>query len=136
MRLGVITALVDLDTFARWPTKFTAKSTSGLGKLTRPNTPACFVPSHEVPKMIDLQKRAQLLRFAQLIMAATIVSGTVVGALASSYPTRAVTIVVPFAAGTVTDTVARLMAEHLRETFGQPFIVENKGGRERDDRRN
>lgn len=41
--------------------------------------------------MIDLQKRAQLLRFAQLIMAATIFGGAAVDALASSYPTRAVT---------------------------------------------
>lgn len=78
--------------------------------------------------MIDLQKRAQFLRFAQVIMAAIIFDGTVVDALASSYPTRAVTIVVPFGAGTATDTVARLMAEHLRETLGQPFIVENKAG--------
>jgi tripartite-type tricarboxylate transporter receptor subunit TctC len=79
--------------------------------------------------MVDLQKRAKLLRFAQVvIMAATIFDGAVVDALASSYPTRVVTIVVPFGAGTVTDTVARLMAEHLRETLGQSFIIENKAG--------
>jgi tripartite-type tricarboxylate transporter receptor subunit TctC len=78
--------------------------------------------------MFDLQKRAQLLRLAQVIIAATILGGTGIEALAADYPTRTVTIVVPFGAGTVTDTVARLMAEHLRETFGYPFIVENKGG--------
>jgi tripartite-type tricarboxylate transporter receptor subunit TctC len=89
---------------------------------------ASFVPCHEVTEMVNLQKRALLLRFAQAIMAATIFDGTVVAALPSSYPTRVVTIIVPFAAGTVTDTVARLMAEHLREALGQSFIVENKAG--------
>ncbi len=44
------------------------------------------------------------------------------------WPTRRVTIVVPFAAGSNTDACARLLAELLREIHGQPFIVENRGG--------
>lgn len=50
------------------------------------------------------------------------------GALAAPYPTRPVTIVVGFSAGGNADLVARLMAQRLSETLGQPFIVENKGG--------
>src|SRR5208283_4708190 len=41
---------------------------------------------------------------------------------------RAVKIVVPYAAGGNTDIIARIIAERLTTAFGQPFIVENKGG--------
>jgi tripartite-type tricarboxylate transporter receptor subunit TctC len=44
------------------------------------------------------------------------------------YPTRAVTIIVPFTAGGGLDTVARLVADGLRERLRQPFVVENRAG--------
>jgi len=44
------------------------------------------------------------------------------------YPSRAITIVVPLAAGSGMDTIARLYAEKLSEAFGKPVIVENKPG--------
>jgi tripartite-type tricarboxylate transporter receptor subunit TctC len=44
------------------------------------------------------------------------------------YPTRAVTMVVPFAAGSPVDMVGRLMADHMRVVLGQPVIVENVAG--------
>jgi tripartite-type tricarboxylate transporter receptor subunit TctC len=47
---------------------------------------------------------------------------------ADPYPTRAVTILTPFAAGSVTDAAARLVAQSLSEALGQPFIVENRAG--------
>jgi tripartite-type tricarboxylate transporter receptor subunit TctC len=49
-------------------------------------------------------------------------------ARAQAYPTRQVTIVVPFAAGGPTDTIARIMAEGMRASLGQPVIVENVAG--------
>jgi tripartite-type tricarboxylate transporter receptor subunit TctC len=49
-------------------------------------------------------------------------------ALAQSYPTRPITIIVPFAAGGGTDIVARLLAEQMRGSLGQPLIVENVAG--------
>jgi tripartite-type tricarboxylate transporter receptor subunit TctC len=54
----------------------------------------------------------------------------IVPALASaqSFPSKAVKIVVPFAAGGTTDVVARLLAQKLTEAWGQSVIVENKAG--------
>jgi len=47
---------------------------------------------------------------------------------AADWPIRAVTIVVPYAAGGNTDTMARIVAERLSQKLGQPFIVENIAG--------
>ncbi len=47
---------------------------------------------------------------------------------AASYPSRNVTLVVPLAAGTGMDTVARLYAERLAQSLGKPVIVENRPG--------
>ncbi len=47
---------------------------------------------------------------------------------AQSYPSRTVTIVVPFPAGGSVDGVARILAQKLNETVGQHFIVENRAG--------
>lgn len=49
-------------------------------------------------------------------------------AFADTWPSRPVTIVVPFPAGASTDVVARLLAERLRSELGQGFVVENKIG--------
>jgi tripartite-type tricarboxylate transporter receptor subunit TctC len=47
---------------------------------------------------------------------------------AQSYPSRPITIIVPFAAGGPTDTLARILGEHMRASLGQPVIVENVTG--------
>ncbi|HEY2135874.1 MAG TPA: tripartite tricarboxylate transporter substrate binding protein, partial [Xanthobacteraceae bacterium] len=44
------------------------------------------------------------------------------------WPTRPVTMVIPFAAGGPTDLLGRVMAAHMSEYFGQPVVVENMGG--------
>lgn len=51
-----------------------------------------------------------------------------VSASAETYPDRTITMVVPFAAGGPTDTVARLVAESMSKDLGQQIIVENVGG--------
>jgi tripartite-type tricarboxylate transporter receptor subunit TctC len=50
------------------------------------------------------------------------------GAAAQGYPSRNVTLVVPFAAGGPTDVIARTLAQHLQKTLGQPVVVENQAG--------
>ena len=49
-------------------------------------------------------------------------------ALAQAYPTKPVKIIVAFTAGSATDILARVVAEQLTRSMGQPFVVENKPG--------
>ena len=46
----------------------------------------------------------------------------------AAWPAKTVRFIVPFAAGGGTDTVSRLVCDQLARTFGQQFVVENKGG--------
>src|SRR4051812_34426192 len=49
-------------------------------------------------------------------------------AAAQSYPSRPITMIVPLASGGSTDVIARIMAEGMRASLGQPLIVENTTG--------
>lgn len=60
--------------------------------------------------------------------AAAAFSAMAFAANAQTYPDRTITVVVPFAAGGPTDTVARLVAEAMSKDLGQQVIVENVGG--------
>lgn len=52
----------------------------------------------------------------------------IAGAQAQSYPTRPITFIVPFPAGGPTDTVGRIMGDHMSKTLGQTVIIENVTG--------
>ncbi len=54
--------------------------------------------------------------------------GMMHSAAAQPYPSRPVTLVVPFAAGGPTDVLARIIVEPMRAALGQPVIIENVGG--------
>jgi tripartite-type tricarboxylate transporter receptor subunit TctC len=47
---------------------------------------------------------------------------------AQTYPSRPITLVVPFPPGGSTDAAARIMAERMRATLGQSVVIENVGG--------
>src|SRR5262245_19242299 len=47
---------------------------------------------------------------------------------ALDYPTRAITLVVPYAAGGGNDAMARIVADHMTRTLGQQIVIENRGG--------
>src|SRR5258708_39007925 len=49
-------------------------------------------------------------------------------ARAQTWPSRQITLIVPFPPGGSTDVVARIMAERMRALLGQPVIIENVGG--------
>jgi len=65
--------------------------------------------------------------FAAAAVAATLALGSSLAA-AQGYPTKPVTLVVPFAAGGPTDIVARTLAAAMTKTLGQSVVVENKTG--------
>src|SRR5437588_9849433 len=60
--------------------------------------------------------------------ASTAILGSIGGAAAQVYPSRPITMIVPFPAGGPTDTIGRIMAEGMRVRLGQSVIVENVGG--------
>jgi tripartite-type tricarboxylate transporter receptor subunit TctC len=66
----------------------------------------------------------------RLVAAAALaaVLGLTCPAIAQDYPTRPITVVVPFPAGGPTDTLARILGERMRASLGQPFIIENVTG--------
>ncbi|HEX2216399.1 MAG TPA: tripartite tricarboxylate transporter substrate-binding protein [Xanthobacteraceae bacterium] len=65
---------------------------------------------------------------SKLLFATLIVLASAAGANAQSYPTRSVTLIVPFAAGGPADITGRIVAEQFSRLLGQQFVVENVGG--------
>jgi tripartite-type tricarboxylate transporter receptor subunit TctC len=65
--------------------------------------------------------------FMTIVVAASIAAGSNAGAQ-PNFPSRQITIVVPFAPGGPTDVIARTIAEHMRTSLGQPVIIENQAG--------
>src|SRR5215831_3944089 len=66
-----------------------------------------------------------IVRKAALLAAIALVSSA---SAQGTYPNRQITIVVGFSAGGSTDIVARLVAEEMRRSWGQPVVVDNKPG--------
>lgn len=62
-----------------------------------------------------------------MLAAASLVTASA-PALAQTYPTRAITWVVPFTPGGVTDTTSRAISKKMGEVLGQTFVVENRPG--------
>ncbi len=63
-----------------------------------------------------------------LVLALVISLATTANTAAQDYPSRPVTMVVPFPAGGSTDAIARVMAEAMKDSLGQRVVIENIGG--------
>ena len=67
-------------------------------------------------------------KHGRLLAALVVVLGNIASASAQSYPSRPITVVVPFPAGGGSDLIARIVVERMRTSLGQPLIVENAAG--------
>src|SRR2546422_7785310 len=69
--------------------------------------------------------RRQLLHLAAAALASLAVPAT---ASAQAYPTRPIQVIVPFAGGSASDVVMRILLDRMAKSIGQPFIVDNRPG--------
>ena len=67
-----------------------------------------------------------MFNLSRVLVAISMVFSSLV--FADGYPSRPVKVIVPFAPGSASDTVARTVADKLTIAMGQPFIVENRAG--------
>src|SRR4051812_8942421 len=63
-----------------------------------------------------------------MVLAMCELGGMPLVAHGQSYPTRSITVVVPFPAGGPSDVVARIVTEHMGRTLGEQMVIENVGG--------
>ncbi|MGO4264150.1 tripartite tricarboxylate transporter substrate-binding protein, partial [Lysobacter sp. TAB13] len=64
----------------------------------------------------------------RLALAGLLALGLAAPAAAQGFPTKPLTLIVPFAAGGPSDVIARLLADHMGRTLGQQVVVENIAG--------
>ena len=113
--------------FRRHKTKFdfaTSRNTDNIYSIDRP-------PSHELSSGECRLKIAGLInrrRFAALAGTVALAPTVSRRAFAQPWPTRPVHIVVPYAPGGSTDTVARITGDRLSTIWGQQAVIENKPG--------
>ena len=67
-------------------------------------------------------------RFLHLVASAAVVPSSLRMALADAYPSRPITAVIPFAGGSASDVVSRIMFDRMAKSMGQPIVVENRPG--------
>jgi len=70
----------------------------------------------------------QAVQVSLAVVAAGVVSALATIAAAQNYPTRPITLVVPFPPGGSTTIVARIVTDRMADAIGQQFVVDNRGG--------
>lgn len=119
----------------------TALPPDGAGSLTSKSGNRCYnAPAsekgtpcsdnkntrHEIQLIMKLNTLTKLALACAALGMGLIQQST--SSFAADWPTRPVTVVVPFSAGGITDTMARIMSSYLSTKFGQPFVVDNRDG--------
>ena len=66
--------------------------------------------------------------FRRIFLAAGLVTAAGLAVAQAAYPTKPITMIVPFPPGGLADTVGRPVAEAMARDLGQPVVIENKGG--------
>ena len=75
-----------------------------------------------------VSKRVSKALQVALVMFSSLLAQTVCAQSSSAYPERPVRLLVGFQAGAATDTLARILGQHLSERLKQTFVIENKPG--------
>ena len=68
------------------------------------------------------------MKAVSIAVALAAVLGSCTGSHAEPFPSRPLTLIVPFPAGGPTDTLARILTERMRVALGQPIVIENVTG--------
>ena len=75
-----------------------------------------------------MKKTRQKTKLASLLFTLAATFASVAAVHAQTYPSRPITMIVPFAAGGTSDVIARVVAEQMSAALGQPIVIENVGG--------
>ena len=67
-------------------------------------------------------------RLSVILVAVAVLSLGGTPSQAQDWPGRPVRMIVPYGPGGITDVIARLVADRFAKAFGQPFVVDNRGG--------
>ncbi len=78
--------------------------------------------------MMPYQSIVALIKRAAQVATLLVLAAAATPGFAQTYPTKAIKFVVPFPAGSATDSVGRIVAQAMGEAFGQAVTVENKAG--------
>ena len=72
--------------------------------------------------------KTRILTLLQIMVAMTVVAVGIARAQVKDYPTRPIQVIVPFAGGSASDVVTRIMLQEMSKSLGQNFVVDNRPG--------
>jgi tripartite-type tricarboxylate transporter receptor subunit TctC len=72
--------------------------------------------------------KTRILTLLQIVVAMTVIAVGIARAQVKDYPTRPIQVIVPFAGGSASDVVTRIMLQEMSKSLGQNFVVDNRPG--------